>query len=259
MNHYDDEENIIQLLQSIERSQICFANFSVGLSLFFNSIYREKLYRDWINSSGKNDVPPDFFSPNYRYMLEVMRVDDYVLAENSPNVLESKFVKNIENMLREKGVSSIKESNIELLVIPDMSKASENNYRTYVENYKRIVNKHLSKIDQYRRNHPGYKLGFLILDEAPAYIRVENPSIKRKAGELIQGYRHVLFRDKNFMEIFLNHDLDYIIWMTPYKNTEENPRVYPLVIVIDLKKYKKRKMQFIEYKDEEMQCLEVEK
>lgn len=259
MNHYDDEENIIRLLQSTEDSQICFANFSFGLSRFFNSIYKENLFGAWINSSGKNDVPPDFFSPNYRYMLEVMRVDDYVLAENSPNVLESKFVKNIENMLRAKGVSSIKESNIELLVIPDMSKASENNYGTYVENFKRIVNKHLSKIDQYRCNHPGYKLGFLIFDEAPAYLRVEHSSTKPKAGQLIQGYPHLLFQDKNFMEIFLNYDLDYIIWMTPYKNTAENPRLYPLVMVIDLKKYKKSKMQFIEYKDVEMQCLEVEK
>lgn len=257
MNHFDNEENIIQLLQSIEHSQICFANFSFGLSSFFNSIYRENLFRDWVNSSGKDAVPPDFFSQKYKYMLEVMRVDDYVLAENSPNVLESKFVKNIENMLREKSVSSIKESNIELIVIPDMSKASENNYRTYVENYKRIVNKHLSKINQYRSNHPGYKLGFLIFDESPAYLRVTDSSTKVSAGQLIQGYPHILFQDKNFMEIFLNQDLDYIIWMTPYKNTAENPRIYPLVIVIDLKKYKKRKMKLIEYKDEEMKCLEV--
>ena len=95
-------------------------------------------------------------------MLEVMRTDDYREGYNSPNASESKCVKEVEDMLRANGTHSLKEAIIQLFIIPDMFKASENGYGLYVENFKRIVQKHMKKIENYRKNHPGYKQGFLI-------------------------------------------------------------------------------------------------
>ncbi len=257
MNHFDDEEKIIRLFQSINRNRILFANFSLGLSSFFNCIYREEMFKGWINSAAKDAMPPDFFSTKYKCMLEVMRVDDHVDDHNSPNALENKVVKQLENMLRAGGISSMKEANIELFYIPDKSKASPNNYKTYVENFRRIVTKHLEKIDKYRSNHPRYKLGFLVFDETPAYIKALQPNDGMRVGEMIQGEPHILFRDKNLMEIFEGKNLDYLIWLTPNKCNDMNPNLYPSTIVIDCKKWQRADRNWIEYKYEEMQCLEV--
>ena len=112
----------------------------------------ERKFKNWINSSGKDALPPDFYSKKYKFMLEVMRTDDYREGYNSPNALESKRVKEVEDMLRANGTRSLKEANIKLFIIPDMSKASENGYGLYVENFKRIVEKHIKKIDCHPAN-----------------------------------------------------------------------------------------------------------
>lgn len=150
----------------------------------------------------------------------------------------------------------MRELNIDVLVNPDMSKASDNNYKTYVENFNRIVNKHLHKIDTYRNNHPGYKLGFLIFDEAPGYIQVKNidKNINMKKGAI--GKLHFPFRDQNLMKNIVDADLDFVIWMTPFKNFPPNPPVYPKICVIDLKKFR-RKVKLLDYDEERVVCIEI--
>ena len=179
-------------------------------------------------------------------------------GNGSPNALESKFVKKIEDMRRERGLPSLKESNIHMLIIPDMSKASENGYSIYIENFRRIVQKHIDKINNYRENHPGYKLGFLIFDEAPGYLQVTDKKVKAKAGEPVSGFAHFHFMDKNLVESFWEADVDFVIWMTPYKNLLGNPRVYPQICIFDMKRKGKWKKRLVEYNANEMMCLEVE-
>ena len=257
MNRYDDEENIIRLLQSISFRDIRWVNPTRGSIKFFLSLYHERKYKNWINNSGKDAPPPDFYSRKYEYMLEVMRMDDFVPGSNSPNALESRFVKKIDNMLRENGLPPSKESNMQLFIIPDMSKASKNGYSIYVENFKRIINKHINKIVNYRKNHPGFKLGFLLFDEAPAYLRVTDKTAKPKVGDPVKGYPHILFMDKKLVESFLYADIDFVIWMTPFKNLPNNPR-FPQIYVFDMKHKENWKKRLIEYCDNEMLCLETE-
>ena len=33
--------------------------------------------KKWINSSGKNDPPPDFYNDKKKLMMDVMRIDDH--------------------------------------------------------------------------------------------------------------------------------------------------------------------------------------
>lgn len=258
MNHFDDEENIIRRLQSIPSREIHFVNQTRAAKRFFSSLYRERKFVNWTNSSGKDVPPPDFFSEKYKYMLEVMRTDDYEAGNNSPNALESKIVKELDDMLRERGLPTGKESNIQMFIIPDMSKASKNDYSIYIENFRRIVRKHVDKIQRYRENHPGYKLGFLIFDEAPGYFRATNKKVKPKAGDQVFGYPHFHFMDKNLIESFLDVDVDFVIWMTPFKNTPNNPRMYPQVSVFDMKRNNAWKERLIEYDVSEMVCMEAE-
>ena len=257
MNFYDDEARIIESLQFVEDEKIRFINISYRAVQFFLSLHREKRFQKWINSSGKDVPPPDFFSEKFKYMLEVMRVDDFVKGNQSPNALESAFFKNVENTLRENGQPSLKELNIQMMVIPDMKNASENSYATYVENFRRVVKKHLEKIPDYRRNHPEYKLGFLVFDESAGYLQVEDPSIKRKPGDLISGTMHSFYYDRSFIEVFDEQDLDFLIWMAPNKNLPENPNVFPEVIVFDLKGHSRWKKRLMNFDCEKTVCWEA--
>lgn len=220
------------------------------------SLHSEKKVKNWTNSSGKGSLPPDFYAEKYSYMLEVMRTDDYIAGPNSPNALESRFVEKINDMRREKGLTSIKEANIQMFVVPDMSKASANSYSTYVENFNRIVKKHVEKISKYRENHPGYKLGFLILDEAPGYIQVHDTSIDYKNSKSVKGVPHNFFKDANLVRSFMNVDLDFVLWIAPYKFFPPNKRMFPVISVYDLKQRNYWKNQLVEYNCDKMICLE---
>lgn len=260
MNYYDDEENIVEQLQSVPFSEIHFVNPTREAIKFFFSLYCKRRFKRWINNSGKDVPPPDFFSKKYEYMLEVMRTDDFVEGINSPNALESKYVKKIEDMLRKDGLPSLKESNIILRVIPDMTNVSKSGYSIYIKNFKRIVQKHIYKISNYRENHKGYKLGFLVLDEAPGYMQVADKHAwaNVKAGEPVFGWPHLYFKDKNLVESFLEADVEFVIWMTPHKYLPSNLRKYPKMCIIDMKKKDKWKKRLIEYNENEMMCMEIE-
>ena len=60
--------------------------------------------------------------------------------------------------------------------------------------------------------------------------------VKVKAGESVSGFAHFHFMDKILVESFGKVDVDFVIWMTPYKNLPSNPRVYPQICVFDMKR-----------------------
>lgn len=43
----------------------------------FESIHDQENWKQWIEIAGKSDPPPDFFADTYKYMMDVMRVDDH--------------------------------------------------------------------------------------------------------------------------------------------------------------------------------------
>ena len=87
---------------------------------------------------------------------------------------------------------------------------------------------------------------------------VTDKNIKPKKEDRIEAFSHVYIRDKNLIGIFEGIDVDFIIWMTPYKNFPPNPKVYPEICVFDVKNKINWKRNLIEYKADKMLCLEVE-
>lgn len=83
-------------------------------------------------------------------------------------------------------------------------------------------------------------------------------NVKAKVGEAVSGFAHFHFMDKNLVESFLEADVDFVIWMTPYKNLPSNSRAYPQICVLDMKHKDKWKNRLIEYNEDEMMCLETE-
>lgn len=112
----------------------------------------------------------------------------------------------------------------------------------YIENFNRTVGKHIKKIPNYRKNHPNYKLEFVVFDESTGYIIPQNSNEyeKIKYGDSICASLHYHWLDKNMVNVFINEDIEYVIWVTPFKNIPENGCLIPSIILIDVKKYKKR-------------------
>lgn len=92
-------------------------------------------------------------------------------------------------------------------------------YQNYLNGFKRVVSKHLQKIPEYRKEHPGFKLGFAIMDYTLPYYSCES----EEAVEDFEMHKqavatlHKWANDRAFTGKLLNEDLDFVIWYTPFK------------------------------------------
>lgn len=42
--------------------------------------------KEWIDSSGKNDPPPDFYDNKHKLMMDVMRIDDHAYIDEKGRI-----------------------------------------------------------------------------------------------------------------------------------------------------------------------------
>ena len=104
--------------------------------------------------------------------------------------------------------------------VTDLPSCEDHNYLFYYENFKRTVEKHISKIPLYRQNHPDKKLIFFVFDESTAYLRVDDKELAQRGPiplEKFWGVPQCFFADTRFMEVFRETDIDFLIWFAPYK------------------------------------------
>ena len=220
-----------------------FATQSETIEAVYLSIHTEALWNNWINSSGKSDPPPDYYSPKDELMMDVMRVDDHAFVDkkgkiqNPTNAGESKLYKE----LKESGIQEIF-PNTELIVNAKTLLPSEqdHNYLFYKSNFERVVSEHIKKLPLYQSNHIGYKTVLFVMDESSAYLQCENnkPNMdEAHEGEMIAGKPHLFFWDKNFVNVFLHSGIDYLIWYAPYKLLRTSQGIFelPKVVMFDCK------------------------
>ena len=147
-------------------------------------------------------------------MIEVMRVDDHGYRKHGKTVNPTCVKENrIRKELEEKGFDQLF-PNAKLIATVDTGLPIEedHNYIYYYKNFERTIRHHCKRIVNYRNNHKDYKLIFFIYDESTAYIEGENSNNIGAFGKM-----HFHFLDKRFVKCFINEDIDYVIWMTPYK------------------------------------------
>lgn len=243
MNRFDDEDKIISQFQSVNDNEVMFATQSETIEAVYLSIHTEALWNNWINSSGKSDPPPDYYSPKDELMMDVMRVDDHAFVDkkgkiqNPTNAGESKLYKE----LKESGIKEIF-PNAELIVNAKTLFPSEqdHNYLFYKSNFERVVSEHIKKLPLYQSNHIGYKTILFVMDESSAYLQCENnkPNMdEAHEGEMIAGKPHLFFWDENFVNVFLHSGIDYLIWYAPYKLLRTSQGIFelPKVVMFDCK------------------------
>ncbi|POH66092.1 hypothetical protein C3B60_09725 [Cryobacterium zongtaii] len=108
----------------------------------------------------------------------------------------------------------------------------DHNYRAYVDQFTRTVSDHARKVDTYRHQRPGFELGFLVFDEATAYLETLGAF-----GPSGRGRPHYSFADSVFIDVIVRSGVDCFVWLTPYKRLHtldvgEFP--LPLITIIDL-------------------------
>ena len=225
MDNFYDESQIISNLQDVDTSSVLRINDLEDEGNIFQSIADPEQWDLWHNSSGRGDPPPDFYCDSQNLMLEVMRVDDHAFVSKKGKVVNPYKAKEtaLFQELKEKGFLDIGGKDLQVFINADTGLPTEedHNYSFYMNNFKRVVETHKKKIRKYNENHPGYKMVFLVFDESSTYLETDHPRPKIVLkGQKIYGKRHFHFLDSAFLKTFIQSEIDYLIWYTPYKFME---------------------------------------
>lgn len=243
MYYLDSEKSIIKHFQSVNPKSVCFFNENEESIKVFESIHNQKNWKQWVESAGKSNPPPDFFSDTYRYMMDVMRVDDHSYKNKKGKVVNptNSHIRDIEKEIIQSGIAEHC-PNAELIInaCTDLPTDKDHNYKYYHKNFVRVIENHKKSINLYKKNHPNYKVIFFIMDESSAYFLADNIddiTKDRQVSEMVLGRPHFHFWDKNFIKTFKNSNIDYLIWYTPFKliNSSIGKLDLPEVCVFDTK------------------------
>lgn len=260
MNRYDKEDRIISDFRDLDSFEIwLMPNNSKTRKIYF-SLSDENSWKEWTDTSAKNELPPDFYNDKLKLMMDVMRIDDHAYVDekgrviNRHNERESKLTKEIISMgeLFEKAAE---QGN--LFITPDsgLRGYQDHNYDYYVSNFKRVVEKHIKKIEKYKQNHPGFKTIFFVFDESSPYIKCFDDYRPKNVGEKVFAQPHWWWIDNNMLSVIKDSEIDYLIWMCPYKYFKAEIELeYPKAMIYDVKKIKYNKL--FNYDNKDMDSLE---
>lgn len=180
-------------------------------------------WKNWIESSGKSDPPPDFYSDKFMLMMDIMRVNDHE-RKGKKGKLHNPSMKHDKELFRELQQSGIlaQNPNTNVFIIGDtqLPTYEDHNYKLYLKCFQRVLSKHIESIPLYKKNHPNHKVIFFVFDESSAYFESEqlvDESKQYRKSDGMSGNPHLFFRDNAFIETFRNKGIDYFFWYTPYK------------------------------------------
>lgn len=250
METFDEEKVVFENYKNIPSSKIKYNG------RFFHCLHIEKLTRSfffnnsWINSSGKNDLPPDFHNDKHQIMLEVMRIDDCVNELNGKHVSNS-FEKANVFMKNVAGRDYKKTLNGTLIFIPDTRNSNDFNFNGYLTNFEKVIRGHSEKVAKYRLNYPKCKtIVFLVCDESNNYIQVLDKNDLEREDEkdvfINRFYPHYQFDDARFIDIIKKCSADYLIWFGRFKSLYINNKEinYPRVCIYDIKHIKRNGLTY---------------
>lgn len=223
MGPFDNEIEIIKAFQMIQANEVLLLpETDKQAEEIYLSIVQK--WDKWTNSSRKSDPPPDFFSNELGFMMEVMRVDDHGhIGRNGKSIINPTLERESEVMqeLKKRGIlDAAPKAKVRLNVDTKLPTDEDHNYSFYRDNFNRIVGSHIKKIANYRENHPGLQTIFMIFDESSPYFETLDPHTIGQIGKIQSGKPHWWFIDNAFMRTLKNSDVDYLVWFTPYKHCD---------------------------------------
>jgi hypothetical protein len=238
---FDNEENILAYYRDPDNRPLAFPQ-SDDIWKIFQSTNDEKLWKTWKNSSSKSDLPPDFYNDDLELMMEVMRFDDQATNSGKTHATKAKENQMLER-LRDLGVKEDFPNLKQILLLgnSDLTTDDDHNFSRYRDNFTRVVLKHAKKAEQYRENHPGYKLVFFVFDETSG-VYFEREKQKKSIlvkGDCVLARPHMYWVDSVMVDIIKKSQADYLIWFKPYNSFETPIGInddLPKVIIYDVQK-----------------------
>lgn len=202
--------------------------------------------KTWFDSSSKKLPPPDFHNEKYGLLLEIMRIDDCSNSLNGISIQNSferanvKIKKYFGHNYKNSGKGS-------LIFVSDTRNNNEFNFRSYFDNFKRVLMKHSEKIDKYKQNYPKCKTTILLIcDESNNYVEVLDKNDLNRKLPLGKWRVHGWFLDEAFLKVIKETKADYIIWYGFYKSIYRNKKEMklPSVCIFDVKHFKENGFKY---------------
>ena len=202
--------------------------------------------KSWVDSSGKDVPPPDFYNDKHHIMMEMMRVDDSVGEINGKHVPNS-FEKASLLAKHYLGKEYKKIKHCTLYCSVDTSDPKRFNFEGYFKNFERTLKKHSDKVANYRENHPNCKtMVFFVHDESNVYVQVSNKDELKRRIPTEKFRMHKYFFDRKFLDVIKSLEADYVIWMGYHKDLYINNRriFFPTVCIYDVKRIKEKGVEY---------------
>ncbi|MBR3418968.1 MAG: hypothetical protein IKG82_09800 [Oscillospiraceae bacterium] len=211
-------------------------------------------WKYWIDSSGHNAPPPDFYSDEFRIMMDVMRVDDHERKNSKGKTFSphKQHEREIYQELERKGIlAQFPNADVCINGWSGLPTYEDHNYTFYRKSFARIMHKHIKHIPNYKKNHPGYKVIFFVFDESTAYLQSPfkvNKQYQHTPFEAWCGDPHLYYADPVFLSSFIGRGIDYLIWFTPYKRfiSRDKEADIPKICIFDLSQKHFKFKRFLE-------------
>lgn len=252
--YFDNELNILKDIHELNASECCIISDTEGSKNYLRAariidrILDDKTFSNWIDNS-KSNLPPDLINEKDSLIMEVMRVDDHSPdGKTNPSLARQRETgKEAEEFLKQMpdGVRFIANA------VTDLPTDEDHNYKFYYSSFQRTLRKHLSKLEQYKKNHTNKKVIFLVFDETSG---VYCEKVSRNDDKLLARL-HFPFCDNRFLSAFIDSDLDYLMWYIPYNHYQSlgEHLILPRLILIDVKNARNGDMlQKFDYNEEKI-------
>ena len=253
---YEAEDDILQDISKYKRGDICPFTKT---KLEFDVISSLQNYKEtFVDNSGHDCEPPDYYSDKCNLMFDVMRINDSEKRKSyNPVFIKERIIqKEIREALSDMGISEQALANgLVINALPDGDYDKAHNYKQYIKHYRRTIDKHVKQVAFCREKHPLCKMGFLIFDETDLYIELANIIEATKpwtpgTEAMALSYHFPMF-DEIFMKPLLDANLDFVVWAMPYKLWTGGPYELPRLCVVNLSKYDPKKY----YRNYSRSCL----
>ncbi|MGW9156114.1 hypothetical protein [Microbacterium sp. NPDC055665] len=219
---FKNERDVVDLASDVADSAVCFYPAESELAHKFLAGIR--------NGHLDQRERPDFEDLTSSILLEAMAVDDHPRPgkKDRTRAREGAVLREIAAL----GLDVHEDATVMAAVSSGLPTDQDHNYAAYIQQFARTVSDHARKADAYRSERLGFKLGFLIFDEATAYFETLDAS-----GRSGIGRPHFWFADSEFVEVMRHSGADCFVWVTPHKrlHTADAGEIpLPMLTIIDV-------------------------
>ncbi len=233
-----DNENIIMSHFRDNNCKVLAIPLNEMVDTTYRAVKDNQFWMEWIDSSSKSSLPPDFFNDKQKLMMEVMRFDDQQTVDGKIHTTKKKEAEIMKDIKGSGLLDSLQNlESITINAVTDLETNDDHNFNRYRGNFNRVVMKHANKVHSYRSNHPGYKLIFFVFDETSGIYFETTKKEDVKLGNNLFARAHCHWLDETMLNTVKKCGADYLIWYKPH-NSFETPKGinddFPKVIIFDI-------------------------